>query len=835
MKVTKLCGLDVDFQKTWLWATDTATANAAQEAIRPHIPANDLPRVHSAKDLGFQLYYSGCRILGSRRTRYEAGLKRLEKLGFLHHDLVTKEHLVLASVFPTVFYGAETFPFSDDMLAKMRSATAVALVGKSSCLSPALVLLLTRNAILDPEFFVMAQALRTAMQCLPTQPALRQKQFFAAASSFVGGNRNTRGPASTLKHLLTKISWTIDYDGWVHVDGFLKFNLLRDGFPRIRHFLTLAWQNRLIMMHTARHSLYSLPDISRTDTVAILKQFPDAQRKQLLREIAGAYQLETQKAHCAPDADGTCCFCIMEDSRQHRLLECPTFAEDREPFQDAIRKMDEMGLEFPLCPVVTVHPETHFHTLLHFQVPKPVVHESFHAFAQDRLATNTPFHIYVDGSCQFPHSPTTRVAAFAGIVDIALTDEQRCEEANRFLATGTMPSTLIPLFASRVQGEQNINRAELSAIVTAAALPYGFIHSDSAYAITKVHEIASSAIRLFAQSNADLLHDLQDIRLCPSRVCKIKAHQDLRTVSCLLELYHLLGNETADVAAKSACTSLDKPWYDDLVAHHKQIQMERDVLAEVFGLHNALAIARAKLDEQRHRQESEVVPVPAKARVDPILPAIQTWMPTEVQELVFPDSSDWFRWFAWGPTLAEQLYIWMQLLVWPSQPQGPFAKEMGISWLELGLSFSMFLRKALPILRNNSENKTRLLMIEDEQDLVHHSVTLQDVAATFQRMWAQSQSLLPTTAFPQCQKGLQPSLYIQGMKQYTSGLSLRPKFEYQSEIATYLKERLANKTCYDGAFDANWLDPRTSVLEDHCWEERRNRLKYRNRIAKERR
>ena len=42
------------------------------------------------------------------------------------------------------------------------------------------------------------------------------------------------------------------------------------------------------MMHTARHSLYSLPDISRTDTVAILKQFPDAQRKQLLREIAGA-------------------------------------------------------------------------------------------------------------------------------------------------------------------------------------------------------------------------------------------------------------------------------------------------------------------------------------------------------------------------------------------------------------------------------------------------------------------------------------------------------------------------------------------------------------------
>eukprot|EP00435_Cladocopium_sp_Y103_P023521 s1371_g5.t1 len=539
--------------------------------------------------------------------------------------------------------------------------------------------------------------------------------------------------------------------------------------------------------------------------------------------------------HWAPDATGQCRFCQAEDSKHHRLTECPAFAEDREPFTATINQLDEHGLEFSMCPCITVHPESHFHTLLHFKQPKPVVHADFHVFATQRFLANNPFHIYVDGSCQYPHSPSTRIAAFAGIIDVAESDAHRRELANRFLANGTMPETLLPMFAARVHGEQNMNRAELSAIATAAQVPFGYIHSDSQYAIQKVQRVADASLKIFALSNADLLYDLQDAQVDPLRLQKLKAHQDLQACRCLLDLYHMLGNEAADAAAKTACTTLDTAWFHDLVGLHKQIQLERDLLVGVCELHVALCTARAKMDEQMNRQEDEAVPPPAKADANPILPAIQHWVPSELQVVTFSDDNEWFKWFSWGERLAQQMLVWMQRMSWPSHPQGPFEQELGISWLELGLSFSMFIQKALPILRTNADRKVRLFMIEDQNDITNHAVPFQDVAGTCQRMWAQCQALMPAESFPKCQKGLQPSLYVQGMKQYTSGLSLRPQYEYQSEVASYLKEHIPTKTCYDIAFSAPWVLPRTSSLEDFNWDERKNKLKYRHRCAKERR
>ena len=68
---------------------------------------------------------------------------------------------------------------------------------------------------------------------------------------------------------------------------------------------------------------------------------------------------------------------------------------------------------------------------------------------------------------------------------------------------------------------------------------------------------------------------------------------------------------------------------------------------------------------------------------------------------------------------------------------GPLQKEVGVTWLELGVSFSMFIQQALPIIRQNDLGQNRLLMIEDNRDLEEHSVTGTDLAATMQKMWCQ--------------------------------------------------------------------------------------------------
>ena len=131
-----------------------------------------------AKDLGFQLHCSGVRELGSRKVRYDNGMKRLLRLSVLPHDLSTKEHILRSSVYPAMFYGTEIFRVSIDPLAKVRTAAAEALVGQSRSKSPALVLFLTNGDILDPEFAVLSQALRTAVQWISHQTDAKPKGVF---------------------------------------------------------------------------------------------------------------------------------------------------------------------------------------------------------------------------------------------------------------------------------------------------------------------------------------------------------------------------------------------------------------------------------------------------------------------------------------------------------------------------------------------------------------------------------------------------------------------------------------------------------------------------------
>ena len=550
-----------------------------------------------------------------------------------------------------------------------------------------------------------------------------------------------------------------------------------------------------------------------------------------MRELAGAFQLEGRKQHWAADADGKCMFCGDSDSKEHRLYHCPAFQETREPFTEVLKRVEEEGLCFSDMAVIHMSPDNEMHHLLHFQQPLPIIPPEILTFANKRAKTGQKYHIYTDGSCRHPSHPTTRYAAYAGVIDTAECDQQRRIFADQFLCTGQWPPSLVPCFAARVKGEQNVNRAELAAIATAAQLPAGIIHSDSQYALTQAAKVVREASTFHNMSNADLLWDLKRLDFDVARLCKIKAHQQFDHITDLLELYHVLGNAMADQTAGETCENLLKPWQQELQKQHESVQTARDLLFHVYQLQLALCKARSQAADLLHRQEQASVPQNAKLDRAPAVRAVQQWMPYETQSLVFPDDfEEWQDSFSWGRDLALQLVTWMKLLSWPSHPQGPFEKEGGITWLELSVSFSMFIQKALPILRTNSSKQVRLLMVEDSRDVAAHTVTMSDMAATFQKMWSQLQIFLPKSAFPQCGRGLQTSLYIQGFQQNSSGLSLRPAYPFQAEVATFLAPRLEGRSNYDIQFDAHWLKQREGELQDHDWTALKDRLKYRKRV-----
>ena len=122
-----------------------------------------------------------------------------------------------------------------------------------------------------------------------------------------------------------------------------------------------------------------------------VEAFSDSDRRQLLRELAGAFQLESQKLHWTDDSTGNCPFCKEPDSRRHRLVECAAFEDVRIPFQVTLRQMEAEGFCFDEHAVIHYHPDQHFNHLLHFQQPDVQVSDDFHVFAMQRELYNNHF------------------------------------------------------------------------------------------------------------------------------------------------------------------------------------------------------------------------------------------------------------------------------------------------------------------------------------------------------------------------------------------------------------------------------------------------------------
>ena len=166
-------------------------------------------------------------------------------------------------------------------------------------------------------------------------------------------------------------------------------------------------------------------------------------------------------------------------------------------------------------------------------------------------------------------------------------------------------------------------------------------------------------------AHADLMWKLKDDGFDPNRLFKVKAHCRPTVHDDLLAVYHMLGNMIADQTAKHACENLMKPWQQQLETIHSETQKARDVLFHVYQLQLELGKARSELAQQLTRQDNVDIPENAKTNLVPVVQALSTWTPTEVQVLVFPETPDtWSCSFSWGQSLAEQLFQWIQMLQW---------------------------------------------------------------------------------------------------------------------------------------------------------------------------
>ena len=363
-----LMGLIIDWLKTWCWASSQDLFLSLKAALHRH-KAPNVNRALSANDLGCPMRYQGAPRLGKLKSRLNAGRSRLLRIRDSMEELSTKVTLVTQGVYSSAFYGSEFLPLGEHHLATMRSQVANALIGEAHCATPCLVLLLASPRLRDPALHVILQACCAARRFLMTAPQTCQMRFFQCASSFRPRPNASKGPASTLQSYLARLGWALSKDGTLQITAFLRLHFLHTCWERLTWYADLAWQDRLLQCHTAKHSLSHLPNVSRAEGLQILGKFSDRERILLLREISGAYLTHQEQAIWDPLQSSKCDHCGQEDTREHRVFECSAFASVRFQYRRAVTYAQEMGTDWHLLPVPFEHPQVELRDMLQYRLP----------------------------------------------------------------------------------------------------------------------------------------------------------------------------------------------------------------------------------------------------------------------------------------------------------------------------------------------------------------------------------------------------------------------------------------------------------------------------------
>eukprot|EP00438_Fugacium_kawagutii_P001526 Skav207804 [mRNA] locus=scaffold381:63692:67435:+ [translate_table: standard] len=824
--VTGLTGLSIDWKKTWMWATTTPVAKKALEVISQVLPETQVQRLHHSRDLGFELRFSGCHANGHRDERIHEGLARIQRLTFLQADVQVKEKMWLSSIFACMFHGTEIHPPADELVKQIRSKVADAIYGRSKSMNPAIALLLGTRQILDPGFLIVAKCIRTARRWLLQHADAYQSQFFRMAAAYTGRSSAIKGPAATLKFHLAKMGWDITDDGSLILDTGIKLHLVSDSYHTILLYLGLTWQNQLFSTLTTRQELQDAAPISRVETVSILNTFPPEERLMLVREISGAYQLETQKMHWDPTVTGFCPFCLADDSKAHRILDCPAFADIRERYPHVIRSINTLQPSFPDMPVVHPHDMADTHMLMHKSMPRQCIADEFLTFASERAETCQPVHIYTDGSCRFPESPTTRFATYAVVVDLCADDDERRQYADRYLADGSLPPSLQPMLAAHLHGLQGINRAELCALADAASLPGNtFVHADSQYALNVADHLRAGTFDMVKCHHPDLAAELNSHLRPEQSFLKIAAHQNLHEIPDLLQLYHALGNKCANDVAYEACHHHMQPWIDALTAAHQEQERRRVFVREAYSFLVELARLRMTLlqtlADELHADNLQQ----AAAAGDTPLVLMSQWTPSNTRCFPPLDSIEQlFKVYPWGRDLGLQMSNWLLQIQWPTEPCGPPCCNDGISWLELAVSFVFSIGRCLPILRTDEHGVTQLVNTACAADIPFYNVTFADITRTFVQMWNHFTSWYPKDVNVPPSGGSVKSLYWLGFSQYSGGLVTRPVIPFQAATITFVQEHVKGRS----NLDVTWVSPcelpaRVSDATSVPWIPLRNR------------
>ena len=786
--ITDSLRLQIDWNKTWAWTTQTTGKKKWATELKTAVPAlTELTVVTHARELGYMISYNK---VSSRETQMKRHLDALAQLKKLKRVPVSLDSKALISTYAMhkALYGTETYAVGQNWIKELRSAMAKAIVSQKQYSNPHLAVMMLSRLVIDPELYLIRQSLTLCRKMLMQFDESEKNLFLQYLAKHTGDFRYVRGPAGSLKLNLQRLGWSIASNGQMETDSVVTFHILRDSIHDILKYLEFSWLKHVTQTCLTRVIWRNYPVPNRAATLRVLRKLPPLEQRIASYAITGAFMMSNQSQHFT-ERDNTCDLCDAEDSTEHRLMHCPQTNHLCHEHQELIQFLQDHHPCHYEIPVIYLNRDFDFNWFFFANRPAPVPSAPLIEHMRQRQDQGKTVVLFTDGSCIRPAHPWHRRAAFAVVLAISEDEHECVQDVITYKKSAVIPRTFQTLAVGECLGLQTIPRAELQALAFAANLGVkAIVYTDSAYALDVVSSMSSiSHFRQMANMrNLDIILPLWETGAWKNlEIRKVKSHELDKKDDSFQQTWVKLGNEAADLAAKAALTKFTAimPMHQDFDHHEQTINL----LAEQFSLRAKQQTERAKCYELRSQQAQ--LPIGALT-FQPQLHELNQWAPKDTWSPTrYPQDAANLELCTWTTSYGDALLDWLTQLKWPIDQDGNY----DITWFEMAFAFQTAIQSGL-IYNNGGQGRffqPRWAEIDDT------TVRYGKQVLAFERCVEQLQKLLGRKLIPE-RKSNCTTVMVFGANHYRPGLQTRPIFPHQHLVNDSLRNYYATARLEQG-------------------------------------
>ena len=775
--------LEIDWTKTWGWGTNSTHLAHLRRSAQQVQPDLQLQIASNARELGYILHYRRVQFRGTQKKRHDQARARLKKISSQGYEVSTVAHLAQQSALPKAFFGVHLYVPGQHYFDEMRTSIAMALCPSGNP-NPKLALAAMSDKVLDPEVYVILQALRAARRYLQHASQDWATSFLSLAARRPLLAQQITGPARALRHYIQRLGWSITREGLLLIDPWTSLSLKDADFSLVRKLAQRDWAAG-ISTSLLRKDWKNAPPLDCFSTTQITKLFSDADRGLVLREQCGGFLVQSRKTKFNSDMNELCPLCQMPDTVEHRVLHCPPLDGVRTQFTDVIdwlNEMDPIHLNLPFA--FQCYERQMTSTMLRV-LPGPDL--SIQQRGHQRPA------FYTDGSCLFPALPEVRWAAFAIVQDMREPGQWTAEQLVQISFQDT--TAFLISAVGLCPGRQSIQRAEVEAILQILERSLDVdIYTDSEYArhLVRMVQSCTELSDLHLHPNFDqiarLFRALQAGRDLPG-IWKVKAHQEICAEMNPTELWHAVGNNFVDHVAKRAVKTLGGPLQTALQ------QQADEYISEQQCFHRHLQFRLALNKDRTLKLAQAERPVDGQEE-ETAFHTLVTWRVKNPGWRVNPANRDDRVFFAsfWGFRFACLLWQWLALLRWPTEPEHfPGKTPVGVTWTELALNYLIVSQELIPINVSTVQGKPNYVLPDQDNAITEDQMFLPRMAESLRNCLRQMAMLSSSPVVPDIRTRGVRSLYMLNGEAYVHGFARRPAMPYQEETVRLTMSWLKDK------------------------------------------